>query len=90
MKLGVYPDTKPKPVTKLIVRNRPQAFNFKHLGESKGAIVHDGAGVIGGAEVVDLVEVVLHEVIAHVTHDVVPQDLHVVIAVSAGLLVPEA
>jgi hypothetical protein len=40
--------------------------------------------------VVDLVEVVLHEVVAHVAHDVVPQDLNVLVAISAGLLVPEA
>lgn len=52
--------------------------------------MHDRAGIVGSSEVVDLVEVVLHEVVAHVAHDVVPQDLDVVIAISAGLLVPEA
>ncbi len=52
--------------------------------------MHDGAGIVGSSEVVDLVEVVLHEVVAHVAHDVVPQDLNVLVAISAGLLVPEA
>ena len=52
--------------------------------------MHDGAGIVGSSEVVYLVEVVLHEVVAHVAHDVVPQDLNVLVAISAGLLVPEA
>lgn len=52
--------------------------------------MHDGAGIVGSSEVVDLVEVVLHEVVAHVAHDVVPQDFNVLVAISAGLLVPEA
>ena len=51
--------------------------------------MHDRAGVVGSSKVVDLVEVVLHEVVAHVTHDVVPEDLHVIVTIGPGLLMPE-
>ena len=51
--------------------------------------MHDRARVVSNSEVVDLVQVVLHEVVAHVAHDVVPHDLDVVVTVGPGLLVPE-
>ena len=52
--------------------------------------MHDRTGVVGSSKVVDLVEVVLHEVVAHVAHDVVPEDLHVIVTIGPGLFVPEA
>ena len=36
--------------------------------------MHDGACVVGGAQVADLGEVVLEEVVLHPGHDVVPVD----------------
>lgn len=39
---------------------------------------------------VDLVKVQLQEVVAHLALDVIPHDLHKIIAVSPGLLMEEA
>jgi hypothetical protein len=87
MKLGMYSDTKLHSGYKTC--KKPISTN-QHLGEIEGPVVHDRAGIVEGAKVVDLVEVVLQKVVAHVVHDVVPQDLHMFIAVGARLLVPKA
>ena len=51
--------------------------------------MHHGAGVVLGAQVVDLVEVVLQEVELHPALDVGPVDGDEVVAVRPALLVPE-
>ena len=55
------------------------------LGEGGSAVVHDGAGVVGGPHMADLVEVVLQEVVLHPTHDVVPVDLDIVIPADGNI-----
>ena len=50
----------------------------RYLGEGCWPVVHDGAGVVRGAEVVNLAEVVLEEVHLHAR----PEDAAVVAAVA--------
>ena len=80
-----------------------QLFNGKtNLGKGSGSVVHHRAGVVLGAQVVDLAQVVpedqvvsdqavllLEEVVLHPRHDVLPVDLHVLVPVRPALLVPE-
>ena len=61
-----------------------------YLSEGCATVVHHGAGVVLGAQVVDLVEVVLQEVELHPGLDVAPVDDDVTVPVRPALLMPEA
>ena len=72
-----------------------------NLSKGSGPVVHHRAGVVLGAEVVDLAQVVpvevvndeaillLEEVVLHPGHDVLPVYLHILVPVRSALLVPE-
>lgn len=60
------------------------------LGEGVARVVHDGVVVIRQPQGVDLLAGQLVEVVFLAGQDVVSHDLHVAVAVRAGVLVPEA
>ena len=64
-------------------------WGFLYLGESISTVVHDGAGVIAGTQVVDFGQAVLEKVVLHSTHYVLPVNHHMVVPVRSRLLVPE-
>ena len=64
-------------------------MGFFYLGESICTVVHDGAGVIAGTQVVDFGQAVLEKVVLHSTHNVLSVNRHMVVAVRPRLLVPE-
>ena len=61
-----------------------------YLGKGGAPVVHHRAGIILGAQVIYLVEVVLEEVELHPALDVGPVDGDVLVPVRPALLVPEA
>ena len=61
-----------------------------YLGKGCAPVVHHRAGIILGAQVIYLVEVVLEEVELHPRLDVVEVDGDVAVPVRSALLVPEA
>ena len=64
-------------------------LKVSYLGEGICSVVHDCTIVVRSSKVVDLFECVLVEVVALFNRDVVPHDLHKIVPISAGQLVPE-